>query len=159
MEQDHTVIKRYLQNHVDNDKTGDSMFVSFSASLLATLQQAEGQTQHDHTNIHIAVLRNQELQKNHLVLPLAVLHRAFGIVEKRRFISGDCADEYLVWGELVLRTHHIPREILLVKGLYRLLPELDDEEGNKHLGRQLARLRKALFDKTAVTRYDPAKTF
>lgn len=147
-EQDYSDMAHWIFHHKDNVKDSNSPFVSFSASLLTTLQRAEWQKQQAHENVCIFVIDTQFLEETDLVMSLYTLLKAFGTAEQRRFIVDDAADEFVAWYRLDLGAFCIRYSTLGNEGLYRLVPELRNH--GAALGACLASLRTQLFNRNSV---------
>jgi hypothetical protein len=154
-EQDYSDMAHWIFRHKYNVKDSNSPFISFSASLLTTLQRAEWLNQQRHEDIRIFVIDTQYLEETDLVMSLYTLLKAFGTAEQRPFIVKDAADEFVAWYRLDLGAFCIQYSTLGNEGLYRLVPEL--RYCGAALGACLAALREKLFpkDRSAPTSMKP----
>jgi hypothetical protein len=96
-QQRHT-LKAEIRDHTKESKTRRSSFISFSASLLTTLQRAVWHKEKRYSNIYVAVFDTHFLGEQDIILPTSILLGAFNILEKRQYINLDCAEENLVCG-------------------------------------------------------------
>ena len=150
-EQDYQDVASWVIRHTDNAKNiqKPSPFISFSRSLLTTLQRAEWMKKHRHDDICIAVVDTKCLKETDLVMFLPDLLKAFDVVEGRPYILDDSRDEFVAWYRLDLQTSGVQYSTLGVEGLYRLTPELKDH--GAALGACLANLRAVLFQRNGCS--------
>jgi hypothetical protein len=150
-EQDYQDVASWIISHNDNAKNiqKPSPFISFSRSLLTTLQRAEWMKKQRHDDICIAVVDTKCLNETDLVMYLPKLLEAFDLVEGRPYILDDSRDEFVAWYRLDLRTPGNQYSTLGTEGLYRLIPELKNH--GAALGACLADLRAVLFNRNGCS--------
>ncbi|KAK4939072.1 hypothetical protein LTR10_020557 [Elasticomyces elasticus] len=126
-------------------KSFKSPWISFSCSLLTTLQRAKWQHERGYENVTIAAVDISGLSTNEFIFTVPELASKIDYDEERDFIQFDCNEEYLVINQLQGRVCHVPFHILQNDGLRTLLPELEMPDVYKSLGWGLKRLRGAAF--------------
>jgi hypothetical protein len=147
--QEYQEMLSWFLNHKDNLKKRipPSPFISFSASLVTTLQRAEWLRKQNYKDIRIAVLDTRRLGREHLVLPMDRLLKAFNTLEWRKYIDKDSVDEFLGWYRLDVHTSTVEHGTLVQRGLYKLIPEV--QHCAERVGGDLAHLRARLFGRNA----------
>lgn len=125
-----------------------SSYISFSASLVTTLRRAEWLRNQDYKEIQIAALDTHQLGRDHVVLPMVALSKAFNTSECRQFIDKDSVDEFLGWYRLDVDTPVVEHSILVHKGVHKLVPEIP--HCAERVGGDLAYLRVRLFGRSAA---------
>ncbi|KAI1629227.1 hypothetical protein EDD37DRAFT_41095 [Exophiala viscosa] len=125
----------------------NSPCISFSCSLLTTLQRAKRQHERGYQDVTIAAVDTSGLSTNDFICPVLELANKINYVEIREFIHFDCNEEYLFLNQLQGRILHVPFHILQNDGLSTLLPELELPDIYKTLREGLVRLRRAAFGK------------
>ena len=147
--QDYQAMVGWFLNHKDNLKKGisPSPFISFSASLVTTLQRAEWLRKQNYKEIRVAVLETRRLNMGQLVIPMVEFLKAFNTSEERPYIAEDSMDEFLGWYRLDIETPVAEHITLVRNGLYKLAPEL--QQCADRVGGDLARLRSRLFGRSS----------
>ncbi|KAI1617226.1 hypothetical protein EDD36DRAFT_416092 [Exophiala viscosa] len=147
------VFRDFVVKHVQHFKgpkgkrSFNSPWISFSCSLLTTLQRAKRQHERGSQDVTIAAVDTSGLSTNEFICPVPELANKINYVETREFIHFDCNEEYLVLNQLQGRISHVPFHILQNDGLSTLLPELELPDIYKTLREGLVRLRRAAFGK------------
>lgn len=147
------VFRDWVVKHVQHFKgpfgkrSFKSPWISFSCSLLTTLQRAKWQYERGYKDVTIAAVDTSGLTTSEFICPVPELASKINYVETREFIHFDCNEEYLVLNQLQGRISHVPFHILQNDGLGTLLPELELPDVYKTLREGLVRLRRAAFGK------------
>lgn len=123
-----------------------SPWISFSCSLLATLQRAMWQVKRGYSNVTITTVDTSTLISNELICTATELATYVKSIEDRRFIEYDCHEEYLVFNQLQGQCSRVPFLRLYGDGINVLLPELNASNVHTFLSVGLARLRTAAFN-------------
>ena len=148
-QQDYQAMVGWFLNHKDNLKKGisPSPFISFSASLVTTLQRAEWLRKQNYREIRVAVLETRRLGPGQLVIPMVEFLKAFNTSEGRPYIAKDSVDEFLGWYRLDVETPFAEHSKLVRNGLYKIAPEL--QKCADRVGGDLAHLRALLFGRSS----------
>lgn len=135
----------------DSKEPMSSIWISFSSSLLTTLQRAQWMVARGFSNVTIAAVDTASLQKPQyaqefpFICPVPALCNYFNYVESRKYVKFNCHEEYLVLDQIHCEISHIPFQLLYNGGIGKLLPELERGEVKDHIGSGLEVLRRATF--------------